>query len=76
MSSYLTLFSMPFRRDKHDYRDIFVRDASLVGNTRVKRLILNDVCKFDIVRSKLFYTNFGAKNDTLLFFSYKRRRSY
>ncbi|CAF4963849.1 unnamed protein product, partial [Rotaria sp. Silwood1] len=38
------------RRDKPEYRDLFVREASIVGNIRDKRFFVSDLCKLDIIR--------------------------
>ena len=45
------------RRDNPDYRDLFVREASIVGGTRDTRFFMSDLCKFDIIRSELLYVD-------------------
>ena len=60
-----------FRRDKPEYPDLFVREASIVGDTRDKKLFLSDLCKFDIIRSK-FFTLVALKTTLLHRFSANR----
>ena len=59
-SYFISLEILP-RRDKPDYRDLFVREASVVGGVRDKRFFISDVCKFDIIRCKLFYFTCNKK---------------
>ncbi|CAF3846520.1 unnamed protein product [Rotaria sp. Silwood1] len=40
------------RRDKPGDRDLFVREASIIGSIRDKRFFISDLCKFDIVQTK------------------------
>ena len=70
------LFGLLPRRDRTDYRDIFVREASIRGAIRQHRFLMGDTCKFDIIRSELLHLN-NSKQETyaLLFSSWTRFRS-
>ncbi|CAF4588617.1 unnamed protein product, partial [Rotaria socialis] len=48
---YFILFYILPRRDKPDYHDLFVREASIIGDIRDKRFFMSDLCKFDIIRT-------------------------
>ena len=63
------LFGILPRRDRTDYRDIFVREASISGAIRQRRFLMGDTCKFDIVRSKLLDTSTSKQETYALLFS-------
>ncbi|CAF4305723.1 unnamed protein product [Rotaria socialis] len=48
---YFILFYILPRRDKPDYHDLFIREASIIGDIRDKRFFMSDLCKFDIIRT-------------------------
>ena len=57
------LFGISTRRDGADYRDIFVREASIRGAIRQHRFLMGDTCKSDIIRSESLHVN-NSKQET------------
>ena len=63
------LFGILPRRDRTDYRDIFVREASIRGAIRQHRFLVGDTCKFDIIRSESLHVNDGKQETYASLFS-------
>ncbi len=44
-----------YRKDNLHHRDIFVREVSLVNETKPRKFFLNDICRFDLIKSEFFF---------------------
>jgi hypothetical protein len=52
-------------KDKIESRDVFAREASIVNQIHQKTFFISDICKFDIMKSELFYFNRNINNTSL-----------
>ena len=67
------LFAILSRRDRTDYRDIFVREASIRGAIRQHRFLMGDTCKFDIIRSESLHISISKQETYAALFSRRSR---